>query len=87
MKAVTEQMSPGRKMIDHLYELYHLKDGKPAPYSYGDPIHISFSLRAIASGSEIKLASEFADGLRKVISTNEASIVCRSSRVIVTPLI
>lgn len=88
MKTTAEQLTPGREMINHLYELYYLdEDGKPKPYTYGDEIHIFFSLHACAETEEMIRARDFAAGLKKIISENEAQIECRASKVIVTPLI
>lgn len=85
---IAQSTSSGIKMICNLYELYHLdSDGKLKPYEYGDVIKINFSLHANADSKEIKQAIKFADGLKKVITPEEAKIFCHSSKVTIIPLI
>lgn len=87
---ITRTKLTSRDIILKLYDLYGTGDfiaGEfvPHDYAYGDPIIVIFGHRARAEEDDLKNARNFAEGLRKQLDEDDATVEQSGSRVIITP--
>lgn len=87
---ITRTKLTSRDIILKLYELYSTGDfinGEfiPHDYSYGDPIIVIFGSKNRAEDADLKNARNFAEGLRKQLDDDDATVEQSGSRVIIKP--